>query len=559
MGTVFRKTFTKPLPAGAELFTRKGERFARWKDAKGHTRTEAVTTGDDGADRLLIVAGTYTAKYRDGSGIVREVATGCRDKTAAESVLGDLERRAELVRSNLLTADEANVIDHQTTAIAHHVTAYIEHLHAKGTTAEHRSNVNRILKRLIDDCCYCRLGDLSRGTIERWLLTHAEAKMGARTRNTYLSAAVAFANWCVESRRLVTNPFAQVTRADEKADPKRKRRAMTEDELVKLLAIASRRPLLDAMMIRRGKRKGQTIAKLSDTTRTRLEMLGRERALIYKTLVLTGLRKGELASLTVGQLELDGQVAYAVLNAADEKNREGSDIPIRVDLANDLRSWLDDKLAVVRTGAHRKGQPVPDRLPLDEPIFDVPQKLVKILNRDLIAAGIAKRDERGRTIDVHALRHSFGTLLSKGGVAPRTAQAAMRHGKIDLTMNVYTDPKLLDVSGALESLPALSLNYVQPDTGEMEGASGTENSRLVPLAPTLAPNHGNPGDSESFPVKTTGANADRDTRIPNGASRYADKRKHPLSAGVKRRHQMGDTGLEPVTPSLSSWCSSQLS
>ena len=33
----------------------------------------------------------------------------------------------------------------------------------------------------------------------------------------------------------------------------------------------------------------------------------------------------------------------------------------------------------------------------------------------------------------------------------------MRHSKIDLTMNVYTDPKLLDVAGAMEALPALPL------------------------------------------------------------------------------------------------------
>ena len=55
------------------------------------------------------------------------------------------------------------------------------------------------------------------------------------------------------------------------------------------------------------------------------------------------------------------------------------------------------------------------------------------------------------------MRHTFGTLLSKGGVTPRTAQAAMRHSKIDLTMNVYTDPKLLDVAGAMDALPALPL------------------------------------------------------------------------------------------------------
>jgi integrase len=54
--------------------------------------------------------------------------------------------------------------------------------------------------------------------------------------------------------------------------------------------------------------------------------------------------------------------------------------------------------------------------------------------------------------DVHALRHIFGTLLSNGNVAPRTAQAAMRHSSLDLTMDVYTDPQLLDVAGAQSAL-----------------------------------------------------------------------------------------------------------
>ena len=41
MGNCVKKTVTKPLPAGAETFTRKGQRLARWRDAKGKTRTSA--------------------------------------------------------------------------------------------------------------------------------------------------------------------------------------------------------------------------------------------------------------------------------------------------------------------------------------------------------------------------------------------------------------------------------------------------------------------------------------------------------------------------------------
>ena len=56
---------------------------------------------------------------------------------------------------------------------------------------------------------------------------------------------------------------------------------------------------------------------------------------------------------------------------------------------------------------------------------------------------------RAGGIDLHALpfdrlaalsnvegRHTFGTHLSKNGVAPRTARAALRHSSLDLTMNV---------------------------------------------------------------------------------------------------------------------------
>ena len=39
------------------------------------------------------------------------------------------------------------------------------------------------------------------------------------------------------------------------------------------------------------------------------------------------------------------------------------------------------------------------------------------------------------------------------GSPPRTAMAAMRHSRIELTMNLYTDPTLLDVTGAVEALP----------------------------------------------------------------------------------------------------------
>ena len=511
MATVFRKTYTKRLPEGAELFTRKGQRFARWKDAKGKTRTEKVTVPEKGRHagkpRIVMEAGTYTAKYRDGSGVVQEATTGCRDEQAARGVLHQFLARAESVRGGYVTAEQDRIADHQKTAMPEHVAAYIDHLRAKGVTSARIDQTEGRLHRVFDDCGFARLPDLSADGLEGWLAARETEGMSAAARNGYRSACVAFGNWCAGKRgkvivenqkRLPNNPFDGVHKANERTDPRRQRRALTEAELVKLLDVARRRPLLDAMTIRRGKDKGKPLADVRPEVRARLETLGRERALIYKTLVLTGLRKGELASLTVGDLELDANRPHAVLQAAAEKNRQGSRIALRADLVADLRRWIADRLEALRDACKASGDPLPAYLPAETPLFTVPAGLVRILDRDLVAAGIArkvkdedtgkvridKRDDRGRTVDVHALRTSFGTLLSKGGVAPRTAQAAMRHGSIDLTMRTYTDPRLLDVAGALDALPGLPLDGGEKTEGQQ--ATGTCDDR--PLAPVLAPN-----------------------------------------------------------------------
>jgi len=546
MATIYRKTYTKPLPADAETFTRKGEHLARWKDSKGKTRTAPLTTGKDGSHRISVKVGTYTAKFRDGSGIVREKATGCRDKEAALRVLADLERRAELVKAKVMTAAEDAMSDHQDVPLGEHFGAYLTKLEADGTSPDHRGNVRRCLQRVAADCRFSTLADLRREAFEPWLVGQSNAGMGARTRNLYRASLVAFCNWCVATDRLTTNPFASVKKADEDADRRRQRRSLTEAELVRLLEVARRRPLLDRMTVRRGKRKGEACAKLRPETRAKLERLGRERALIYKTLVLTGLRKGELASLTVGQLDFDADPPYLVLEASDEKNHEGNSIPLRADVAADLRGWLADKLEAFQADARRRGEPIPSRLPADARLFAIPKKLIWVLDRDLKAAGIPKVDDRGRQVDVHALRHTFGTLLSKGGVAPRTAQAAMRHSKIDLTMNVYTDPRLLDVAGAMEVLPALPLDGETQETRIAVRATGTDGKGSSPLAPMLAPNPDQRSKSGSTPVRTAGQDDDSEDAEPLDVSACPVKGKTPLTLLVNGGLEVRDTGLEPV-------------
>jgi integrase len=501
MGSLRRKPYTKPLPDGAEIFRRKDETFARWKDGRGKTRTAPVTTGADGSLRVVFTASTWTAKYRDGGGFIREVQTGCRDKTAAAQILRDLERESERIQSGVATAAEVKTVQRQQGAIGEHIAAFLDHRKARGRCSRPKETRHQ-LERVAGDCRFSKLSELDADAFETWLARQAEDGMSAGTRNKYRTTWVAFCNWAVDAGRMLRNPLARVAKADEGADVRRQRRALTESELVRLLDVARRRPILDASTVRRGKDAGKPTCQLRPETVERLERLGRERALIYKTLVLTGLRANELRTLTVGQLDLDHEPAFLKLDAANEKNREGSTLPLRSDLAADLRGWLADKVTERQDNAGnaaRDAATVPfdrnalkptgrdagdsGRLAGDELIFDVPTGLVRILDRDLKLAGIPKVDDRGRTVDVHALRHTFGTHLSKSGVQPRTAQAAMRHSDINLTMGVYTDPRLLDLSAAVESLPSLPLDGTDREAGRATGTDG----RAVVASPLLPP------------------------------------------------------------------------
>jgi len=243
MGSVFKKQATKPFPPRAEIITLKGKRVARWRDGRGKLRTASLSAVPG---RIVIETRIYYAKYRDGTGTERVVSTGCRDKQTAQAKLADLEQTAERVRVGVLTAAEAAVSAERERLLSEHIDDYLAHLEASGCCKEHRANVRRQLNRIADECQFRRLADLDKHRFEKWLLQKTAAGMSARTRNCQVIVASAFCNWCSGDavRRLTGNPFAGVPMLNEKADRRRWRRAMTDHELGKLMAIAVSRPLM---------------------------------------------------------------------------------------------------------------------------------------------------------------------------------------------------------------------------------------------------------------------------------------------------------------------------
>ena len=576
---IFKPTYPKPLPAGAELFTKAGERWARWTDGRGRKRTAKVSV--DGR-KVLIESRTWHAKYRTAAGPVRTVPTGCRQREAAAQVLADLERRAERVRAGIASPAEAAAADAAGTPLAGHVAAYLEYLSTKPgkggrprMNAQHLSDTRHRVGRVFADCGFKTLRELNRAAVERWAADR-EAEpdgMSAGTLNGHLRAVTSFGNWAVSTGRLAVNPLARLPHRDEAGNRRRPRRALTADELGRLLKVAQLRPLADfgrevvradGADDRDNKRSRKTWTRAPLTIETidaaaerggvalskrpelvaQLERRGRERGLLYKTLVLTGLRKSELAALTVAGLELNGPRPFLVLPGHATKSGKRAETPIRADLADDLRSWLADALFDARSAARAAGKPLPARLPGNAQVFNVPTGLIRILDRDIAAAGIPKVDDRGRHVDVHALRHSFGTHLSAGGVAPRVAQELMRHSSIDLTMNTYTDAKLLDLHGALLALPALELGTgAEADRAAATGTDDAVELSRAQHAPKHAPTFKKACQKRGTPDKT--AKNRRNTQVAVSGCQSKDLH------GMALTGKLGRVGVEPTTHGFS--------
>ncbi|HOD81750.1 MAG: site-specific tyrosine recombinase XerC [Planctomycetes bacterium ADurb.Bin126] len=474
MATLYRKIYPVPMPEGARIVVRRGKQVAQWTDKRGRSH-EAPLAAD--GKKIMHEAGPWYARYRDADGNEKRASTGCTDEQAAGQVLADLLAEVEKVRSGILTPEEGRAARQINLPIAEHIADYLDYLKAKTIrgrkiSVSHRYNVEKQLNRLVRECGLVKISDITKQRMTKWLNQQTDAAGKApRTILKYRNTLTAFCKWAARDGRLVSNPLAELPGVAMDED-RRKRRPLTVEELGALLDAAATRPLREALLIRRGARKGQQVAKVRQSVRDELVRLGRERALIYKTLVYTGLRKGELASLTVADLYLDAEQPYAKLAAKNAKSGKSAHLPLRADLVEDLRRHLDEKLAQYRMQTlkdHRTE--VPTALPPTMKAFDVPRDLVKIFNRDLVDAGLArevtdpetgktrieKSDINGRTVDVHSLRHTFATLLSKAGVVPRMAQELMRHSDIRLTMNVYTHLQLVDTAGAVETLPTIGI------------------------------------------------------------------------------------------------------
>ena len=323
------------------------------------------------------------------------------------------------------------VLDGQAVAanrpLGDHLVEFKQALLDKGSTGTHAHNTAQSVAAILDGTGAEHLSDLDAAAVSRYLAERRADGLSVGGSNHYLTALKSFCNWLVRERRASTNPVAHLSKLNERMDKRRKRRPFPPDELRHLLATTTDGP-------------------------ERFGMAGPERALLYRVAAETGLRAGELRSLTRVSFALDGPEPTVTVTAAYSKRRRDDVLPLRPDTASELRTFLANKLPGVRA-------------------FNMPKsdKTATMLRADLTDAGIPYRDDAGRVLDFHSLRVTFATNLAAGGAHPKTAQELLRHSTIGLTLDTYTHATREQAVAALDTLPDLS----QPGR-ERGRATGTD-------------------------------------------------------------------------------------
>ncbi len=286
------------------------------------------------------------------------------------------------------------------------------------------------------------LGDLDgvMAQVEAAAREYAAQGQAPKTVANKVEALRAFCIWCEKRGYLATNPLKALAPFD--MTPRAVRRAMTEDEIQRLL-----------------------------------EASPADRRLLYEVALVSGLRAGELRSLSVSHL--DTARGGLNLDAAWTKNRRSGFQPLPLELVGRLQAFAasGESKRLYNKNLCGRAWTAPE-----DPLLYVPSHPERCMGIDLKAAGIAKWTPAGK-LDFHASRTAFVTLLLESEVTVKEAQQLARHSTPSLTMNTYGRARDERLASAIERVGRKVLSTAGCARSVHGLALGPQTESATPWAP----------------------------------------------------------------------------
>jgi integrase len=361
----------------------------------------------------------YTIRWTDHTGKRRE-RRGYSDKAKTRQLANQLEDEARQRRDGLIDPEAEAWVEEERKAIAAHLADYEAHLRAGGRDDQHINQTIAMIRRFSTETEVESIADIGPIGVNHFSNQMKDRGSSARTIQAHVTAIAAFASWLAAHSKLRRDPLrGRIHRPNPASDRRQERRMLLPEEWAQLCEYLSR-----------------------ESCPVNFGMGSQERLLLYATAIQTGLRAGELRSLTKRSLFLDMEPPFVLAKAAGTKNKKDARQYIKRDLARGLR---------VHVKTARNGTPV----------FSLPRRdqMADMLRADIAAARSmwleaiqsdteehAQRrgseflldvNHAGEKLDFHSLRHTCGAWLALAGAHPKAVQTLMRHSTITLTMDTY--------------------------------------------------------------------------------------------------------------------------
>ena len=341
------------------------------------------------------VSRLYRGRYRlHPKDKLYDVALHTTDKQIAEQRLHRIVIEAQRENEGLIAPK------HQREAAQRNLTYHVEDFIADRRSVrrdeKYVRELRRKLLRMVKECSWQLVRQVTPESFCAW---RAKQKLSPKTLNEYLIAISGLMNWL--EARVGPNPLRFIHKVETNGEPTRPRRAIAVGQLRRLISVSG------------------------------------ERAIVYMVAVCTGIRRGELEKLEWSDVLLDSMQPCIAVRSSIAKNKKHAMQPLPLYVAEEMRKIRPSDVS-------------PNTL-----VFPAGVPAMSMYRKDLAAAGIAYRDAQGRYADFHALRKTFGTLLTLSSRSERTVMELMRHSDMKLTAKVYTDATMLPVSETVAMLPNL--------------------------------------------------------------------------------------------------------
>jgi len=282
--------------------------------------------------------------------------------------------------------------------------AYLEHERncSPLTITSYKSAFKRFLEFLDERGVPPKLQNVTTSVVRQYVASLSQAGYAPSTVGRRVASLKSVFNYLCNCEYVIGNPLAPVSM------PKRKRGIPT------YLSPEECRRLLDA------------------TNQNHYCLLAFRDKAILGTFIYTGIRRGELLSLRLGDIDFDART----LTVRDGKGGKGRVVPLCNELIELLRDWRELRpecehhvLFTTRRGEALSKHGVQDAF-----------------HRARKAAGI----DKGATI--HSLRHSFATALLQSGADLVSLQRLLGHSSLDTTA-IYLHVQMDDLREAVGRHP----------------------------------------------------------------------------------------------------------